>query len=78
MVDKVGSVDARHACAFSESDRRMINDAVAASEGGFDAVNSRIRESMRKLISDAASRAVADQITQAIIAGLNAGLRGRR
>ena len=49
----MSKIDVRAASAFVEADQRMIEAAVHASAGGFEAVNGRIHDRLRDWLADA-------------------------
>jgi tetratricopeptide (TPR) repeat protein len=51
-------IDARKAGAFNPADKAMIDGAVVASAGGFDAVNGRIHHELRKWLGTHSDRAL--------------------
>jgi hypothetical protein len=58
----MSKIDTRHAEAFLETDRQIIEAAVLSSAGGFEAVNSRIHDRLREWLAGAASDFVHDCI----------------
>ena len=55
IAKAMGNIDARRAQAFLPADRLMIAAAVRASAGGFEAVNARIHERLRRWLAEEAA-----------------------
>ena len=61
IASAVSKIDVRTASAFDTADQRMIEAAVRASAGGFEAVNGRIHDRLREWLAQASHEMLAKQ-----------------